>query len=406
MIEPEEALKIILEETKIQHVEEVNLLDSLGYVLAENIISEVDIPPFDNSAMDGYAVCSVDTRGALKDKPCELKVIGDLPAGIVSKIKISSGLAMRIMTGAPIPEGADAVVKKEDTDLSGQNVKIFCETKEDENVRRAGEDIAKGEKVLLKGTQIKPAQVGLLASLGEAKICIYKPPTVAILSTGDELIEIDEPLQSGKIRNSNTYTLTAQVLSVGARPFPLGIASDTFEATEKLIKQGLNSDVLITTGGVSMGEYDVVKEVLAKLGAELKFWKVAQKPGMPMAFWKLGEKLIFGLPGNPVATALCFEEYVRPSLLKMMGRKFLFRPEVEAILEHDFKKKAGRAFFARVKVRVEDGKCYVSVTGPQGSGILKSMALAEGIALIPKEVSFLEAGSKVKVHLVEEKEDH
>ncbi|HDP69279.1 MAG TPA: molybdopterin molybdenumtransferase MoeA [Actinobacteria bacterium] len=407
MIKPDEALRIILEEVKIQPIKEVNLMDSLGYVLAEDVFSDINIPPFNNSAMDGFAVIASDTVGASNNFPCKLKVLGDLAAGNVSDIEIVSGSTLKIMTGAPVPQGADSVIKKEDTTLSGEEVSIYCEAKKGGNIRLAGEDIAEGERVFTISTPLRPQEIGLLASLGKSKVKIFKPPRVAILSTGDELVEIDKPLSPGKIRNSNTYSLTAQVILSGAKPIPLEIARDNMDSTRKLIQKGLEvSDILLTTGGVSMGDYDVVKDVLDDLDAELKFWKVAQKPGMPLAFWCFGEKIIFGLPGNPVSTMICFDEYVRPAISKMMGRKHIFRPEVDAVFEHDLKKKPGRTFFVRVKVRTENGKYYVSLTGPQGSGILKSMSLANGIAIIPAEKTLVKTGDEVNVHLIDLPEDH
>jgi len=230
---------------------------------------------------------------------------------------------------------------------------------------------------------------------------------VAILTTGDELVEVDEPIAPGKIRDSNGYALYAQAKACGAKPIMLGIARDTKGEVRAKIDEGLDvADVVLTTGGVSVGEYDVVKDVLADLGAELKFWRVAQKPGKPLAFWILRDKLVFGLPGNPVAVMVSFEEYVRPALLKMMGRTKLFRPEVEAYLTHDIKKKPGRVHFVRVKVEKRDGDYYVASTGPQGSGILKSMSLADGLALIPPEANLVKAGEKVRVHLIDMPEDH
>lgn len=407
MIKPKEARRIILNEVKIQSAEKVNLMDSLGYVLAEDVVSDINIPPFDNSAMDGFAIIASDTIGASKESPCKLKVLGDLKAGDVSDFQVASGSALKIMTGAPVPQGADSVIKKEDTSLNNEEVLIYCEAKKGDNVRLTGEDVTEGEKVFPCGFNIRPQEIGLLASLGKSELKIFKPPTIAIISTGDELVEIDEPLTPGKIRNSNTYSLTAQVISCGAKPIPLEIARDNIDATRKLIEKGLTvSDILLTTGGVSMGDYDVVKDVLTDLGAELKFWKVAQKPGMPLAFWRLGDKLIFGLPGNPVSTVACFEEYVRPAILKMMGKNHIFRPEVDAIFEHDLKKKPGRVFFVRVNVRRKNGEFYVSLTGPQGSGILKSMSLANGIAVIPAETTLVKTGDKVKVHLIDLPEDH
>ncbi|MDI6799640.1 MAG: molybdopterin molybdotransferase MoeA [Actinomycetota bacterium] len=406
-LKPKEALEIILNEIRPLQAVEMPLSASLSQVLAEDIFSKEPIPPFDNSAMDGYAVRFAGARGASKDGPVKLKVISDLAAGCSDEFTVSAGQAIRIMTGAPIPSGADTVVKQEDTDMGGDEVAIFFPPKLGDNIRLAGEDIAKGEKVLEAKHLLRPAEIGVLASLGCSKLKVFARPKVQILCTGDELIGIDEAMAPGKIRNSNAYSLSSQVKAAGAEALGFSTVRDDPQATKKAISEGLKSaDVLIITGGVSVGDYDFVKEAMETLGAEQKFWKVAQRPGMPLAFWLLGGKPVFGLPGNPVSTMVCFEEYVRPALLKMMGRKHLFRPEAQAILKEDFKKKVARQFFVRVIVRAEDGRHYASLTGPQGSGILKSMTLANGLAVIPAETDFVAAGDPVKVHLTELPEDH
>lgn len=406
MIEPKEALEIVLKEAKVLPVKEVELLDSLGLVLAEDVISDVGIPPFDNSAMDGFAVVAKDTEGAKKERPTRLMMADTVTAGGTNKVMVVTGTAARIMTGATVPLFADSVIQKEDTEVDGELVCIFREVKPGENIRRAGEDIARGERVFESGTDIGPAEIGLLASLGRGRVKVFRRPTVAIMSTGSELVELGEPLEPGKIRNSNTYSLYAQVLACGAHPVSLGIACDDKETIREVLTKGADSDVIVTTGGVSVGDYDLVKDVMADLGAELRFWRVAQKPGKPLAFWNFEGRLIFGLPGNPVATMVCFEEYVRPALRKMMGKSRLFRPEVEATLEEEIKKKTGRLHYVRVRVEKRDGEYRASSTGPQGSGILKSMSLANGLAIIPRDVSLVKAGEKVKVHLIDQMEDH
>lgn len=407
MISFEEARQIVLDHTIELEAAEIKLLKALGLVLAEDIISREKIPPFDNSAMDGFAVIARDTVAASPENPVELTVLEDEPAGKVSAKRVTSGATVRIMTGAPIPEGADAVVKVEDTGGSGSLIKVLHPTKEGENIRRAGEDISLGETVLRRGSLFGPAEIGLLASLGKPRVKVFRPAKVAIITTGDELLEIDQPLVPGKIRNSNAYALEAQVREIHAEPVSLGIVEDTKEAVTARISEGIQkADVILTTGGVSVGEYDVVKDVMTSMGASLKFWKVAQKPGKPLAFWTLKDRLVFGLPGNPVATMVCFEEYVRPALRKMMGHQKLFRPETEAILREDIKKKPGRLHFVRVRLVHEDGQYYASSTGPQGSGILKSMVLADGLALVPPEASFIKAGERIKVHLIGMPEDH
>lgn len=406
MIEVEEAKRLVLESGQKLAPAECALMDSLGLVLAEDVVSELDIPPFDNSAMDGFALLASDTVAATESVPAVLRITETVQAGKVPRQTVIPGTAVKIMTGAPVPSGADAVIQVEQTRETDGKVHILRPVKPGENIRRAGEDLTKGTVALAAGTLIRPAEIGLLASLGNARVKIYPRPRVAILSTGEELVEIDEPMVPGKIRNSNTYSLIAQVLTCGAEPVSLGIARDTVEDTIAKVKEGLNCDVLLTTGGVSVGEYDFVKEVLEELGAELKFWSVAQKPGKPLAFWLIESKPVFGLPGNPVATMVCFEEYVRPLLLKMMGKTRLFRPEVEAVLVNDLKKKPGRVHFVRVVVEQKEGVFYATSTGPQGSGILSSMSQANGLALIPKDVTQIKAGEKVKVHLIDMPEDH
>ncbi len=407
MIEPKEAQRLILANANLLSRVQVDLIESLGLTLAEEIISNEDIPPFDNSAMDGYAVKSSDVASASKENPVKLRVQSGLAAGQAAQDGIESASAIRIMTGAPIPNGADAVIKQEDTDLGASEVLIFSSAKAGENIRRAGEDIATGEKVLGAGHPLRAAEIGILASLGRSKVKVFARPKVAILCTGDEIVPIDEPLKAGKIRNSNAYSLSAQVVAAGADLRGFSTVKDDLEATKAAISEGLSrADVLIITGGVSVGEYDFVKEAMESLGAQAIFWKVAQRPGMPLAFWLMGEKLVFGLPGNPVSTMVCFEEYVRPALLKMMGRESLFRPKVKAILEEDFKKRLNRHFFVRVIVKEEDGRYLARPTGPQGSGILKSMTLANGLATIPADVNLVKAGQEVIVHLTELPEDH
>lgn len=413
MISTAEALEIILSKTKRLEAASVPLTESLGKVLAEDIVSDDNIPPFANSAMDGYAVVAADTAIASEEEPVELKVLEDQPAGTVATQSVTGGTAIRIMTGAPLPDGADAVVQVENT-ISGKDervrhgfAKILKPVKAAENVRKAGEDVKRGETVLKAGAELGPAALGLLASLGHPEVRVFRQVRVAIITTGDELLEVDQPLEPGKIRNSNAYSLYAQVVQAGAIPLKSGISVDTKDALTRLLKKAFSeADVVLTTGGVSVGDYDLVKDVLEEVGAKQEFWRVAQKPGKPFGFWTYGTKSIFGLPGNPVATMVCFEEYVRPAIKKMMGAGKLFRPEVEAFAENDIKKKPGRLHFIRVIVSKRGVGYYASSTGPQGSGILRSMVLANGLALIPADSTFVKAGEKVKVHLTDQPEDH
>lgn len=400
MISIEEAREKILSQVSMLESMELPILDCLDLILAEDIYSDNDIPPFDNSAMDGFAVRAEDLRDAEPDDPVTLAVIEEIPAGKVSEKMIVSGTASRIMTGAGMPVGADAVVQVEHVSETEDTVIFTGPVEVGKNVRRAGEDVAKGELVLKTGTDTGPAEIGLLASLGRKKIKVVRRPKVAILSTGDELLDIDEPLSPGKIRNSNSHSLAAQVIEAGGIPVMLGVARDNKEDIKSKIIEGASNDILVTTGGVSVGKFDLVKDCLEELGAELLFWKVAMKPGKPLTFGKLDGALIFGVPGYPVATMVSFEEFTRPTIRKMMGKEELFRPVVEAVLEEDVKKKPGRVNLLRcIVTRTEDGYT-VKTTGPQGSGILKSMVMANGLAVLPAEETFLPKGSKVEVQLI------
>ena len=330
MISVEKALSLILSEIKEMGTERVDITASLGRVIAENIFSKRDNPPWNNSAMDGYALRYEDIRGGSREKPAVLRVTEDLPAGYTAKNPVSKGEAIRIMTGAPIPNGADTVVMVEDTEKDGENVKIFRETTLGENIRRAGEDIKTGELVVPEGTVIRPAEVGIMATCGRAFVSVYQRPRVAVVSTGDELVDVDEEITEGKIVTSNSYTLSSMAIECGAVAFQLGIAKDTKKALKEKLLQALHADVIITSGGVSVGDFDFVKDVLKELGSEMKFWKVAMKPGKPLAFGTIGGKPAFGLPGNPVSCMVCFEQFVRPSLLKMMGHERIYRPVIQA----------------------------------------------------------------------------
>lgn len=401
MVTVEDALQQILEAVKPLPLEKINLFAALGRVLGEDIVSGRDIPPNDNSAMDGYALRAEDTAGASRSTPRTLRVIEDIPAGYLPKKKVGAGEAIRIMTGAPIPEGADAVLQVEETERAGSDVRIFAALRARTNIRLAGEDVKKGDPVISRGNIIRPAETGMLAALGRSFICVHQRPAVAILATGDELLDIDEPVSPGKIVNSNSYALTAQVLECGGIPIQLGIAKDTKEDLAAKFRAALCADVIISSGGVSVGDYDFVKDVITELGSEMKFWQVAMRPGRPLAHGTLAGKPLFGLPGNPVSSMVSFEQFVRPALLKMMGHRNLFRKSVQAVLKETISEKGGFRYFLRAQVRFEDGRYTVTTTGEQGSGILKSMVLANGLIVIPPNLSRLEKGDTVTVQLVD-----
>jgi len=400
MLKVDEAQNLVLSFTSIMGKEKVDLLTSLARVIGEDIIAPFDIPPWDNSAMDGYAVRFDDIKTASPESPVSLRVIDELPAGSLPKNHLKAKEAIRIMTGAPLPPGADTVVRKEDTIFSGDTVQILIAPKKGENVRLTGENVKQGDKVISAGTLLRPPHIGMIASLGKSMVSVYQVPRVAILSTGDEVIDIDEKGDASKIINSNTYSLAAQVKECGALPILLGIARDNKTELREKLSQSLSAEVIITTGGVSVGEYDFVKEIFEEMGIEVKFSKVAMRPGRPTTFGIMGEKLFFGLPGNPVSCMVCFEQFVRPALLKKMGHQKLFRPEIEAILEDDVETKKNLRFFIRVRLVTKEGKIYATTTGDQGSGILKSMVKADGLMVVPEDKTLVKAGEKVKVQLL------
>ena len=401
MIPVDEALDKILSHVQTLGFEKVSLLDALGRVIAEDIFAKRNIPPLDNSAMDGYALRSEDVRQASQDHPVRLVVIEDLPAGFISTKTVERGKAVRIMTGAPIPKGADTVVPVEVTKKEDGSVLIFKGTGIGENIRESGEDVKQGDRVISKGDIVRPAEVGMLASVGRSFVSVYQKPLVAILCTGNELVDVDGDLDGVKIISSNSYTLGAQVKDCGAIPLQLGIARDRKEEIEEKLRQGIRADVLISSAGVSVGDYDFVKDVMKQLGMEMLFWKVAMRPGQPLAFGTIGEKPVFGLPGNPVSSMISFEQFVRPSLLKMMGCRHIFRPLVEATLKEEIKKIVGSRYFVRGFVSLEKDQYVVTTTGEQGSGILRSMVKANGLIVIPEDREIVRAGEKVKVQLLD-----
>ena len=400
MISVDNALEQILGAINPLRLEKVAILEALGRVLGENITSDRDIPPLPNSAMDGYALRFEDTLGASREKPAVLNVIDDVPAGRVSTKTVGPGQAVRIMTGAPIPAGTDAIVRVEDTEKDGDRVRVFVAVRKGLDIRPAGEDVKKGELVIPKGKVIRPAEVGMLAALNRSDVAIHRRPKVAILSTGDELVDIGGKLAPGMIMNSNSYSLAAQVAECRAVPLRLGIARDTREDLVSKFEEAKGADLIVTSGGVSVGDYDLVKDVMGELGA-MRFWTVAMRPGRPLAFGVIGSVPVFGLPGNPVSVMVSFEEFVRPAILKMSGFKNLFRPSVKAVLKEGLQKKAGFRHFLRAVVELKEGKYYVVTTGEQGSGILKSMVMANGLIVLPEDVTSLMAGDEVAVQLID-----
>ena len=423
MLSVEEALEKILQAVDILKEEQVPILESLGQVLAEDIKSDINVPPLDNSAMDGYAVQSQDTRGANKQSAKYLRVIDTVMAGSISERQVVPGTAIRIMTGAPVPRGADSVVQFENTDEEQRKesaadqpvtqVGILSEAKPGLNIRRSGEDIARGSTALKKGVVIRPAEIGLLASQGYSQVKVIRRPVVAVLATGNELVDLNQPLPAGKIYNSNTYSIASLVKRYGGIPKILGIALDNENSLVSKLQQGLDADMLLTIGGVSMGDYDMVKDILASEG-ELVFWKVRVKPGKPLAFGRLkrtgesgtaGSIPHLGLPGNAVSCMVSFELFVRPALLKMMGKKNLTKPTVEAIIEDSIRNKEGRRIYDRAIIERRNGQYYARLTGPQGSGILTSMSQANGLVIIHEDQKEVNKGDIVQAIMLDWNEE-
>lgn len=405
-----EAQDNIFEEVSPLGAETVAVVSAQGRVLAEEVLSRRVLPPSDCSAMDGYAVHSAATRNASQAAPAELPVVFEVAAGGVADCPLKEGEAARIFTGAPVPPGADAVIMQEHVETLGEFVRISGPVAAGDHIRRMGEDLQIGDRVLAEGAEVRAPVIGLLASLGRTVISVYRRPRVAILSSGDELVEPDAEIEGGRIVSSNSYTLAAQCREIGAEPIYLGIARDRPEDLEAHVRAGLAADCIVTSAGVSVGDHDHVKSVLSKLGCEIRFWGVQMKPGHPMVFGRfprgpapgMGGPFIFGLPGNPVSAAVTFEQFVRPALRKMMGFKNLYRPTLRARLRTPLRKRAGRLTFVRVELERRDGEIWASSTGNQSSGVFRSMTLAQGLLVFPGPESELAQGDEVTVQIVDE----
>ncbi len=422
-IRMEDALCEILDAVQPLNGVGQGLLESLGQTLAEDIQSDINVPPKDCSALDGYAVRFDDARnsGNLNLRP--LMIVDVAPAGDGARKKIAPGEAIRIMTGAPVPDGADCVVGFEDTDETQQRLAGGTIPSEirilsarggiGANIRKSGENIKRGEVVLTKGTVLRPSEIGVLASMGFNQVNVIRRPVAAILATGNELTPIGEPLSESHIYNGNSYSIAAQISRDGGIPRMLGIARDDESSVLEKLDQAVDADLVITIGGVSMGDYDVVKKVLAKRG-DIVFWNIRIKPGRPMAFGTLHAAavhspsrgaLLFGLAGNPVSCMVNYELFVRPAILKMMGKRSFSIPHVNAIMEESIENRFGRRTYARVSVRRANGYYSARLSGPQGSGILTSMILANGLAIIPEDKTRIQKGDVVQVLMLDWKQD-
>ncbi|HET8569514.1 MAG TPA: gephyrin-like molybdotransferase Glp [Candidatus Limnocylindria bacterium] len=408
LISADDALARILAGVPRLPAVDVPILDALGLVLAEDVAADADVPPFRNSAMDGYAVRGADVTAA----PVRLRVVGDIPAGAYPDRAVGPGEAMRIMTGAAMPDGADTVVRVEDTDNATGVVTITAATRAGTSVRQAGEDLRAGDVVLRTGTVLRAAEIGLLASLGRARVRAHKRPRVAVLSTGDEVVDVGLPLGPGQIRDSNRYSLASAVRAAGAEPWVRGIVRDTPDALREALREAVAADAIVTSGGVSVGDHDHVKPVVSEMGT-IDLWAIAIRPGRPLAFGELRDPgrspmeqarrvPIFGLPGNTVSSLLTFELFVRPALLRMQGREHVTRPRATARLLDPVEKPAFLRFFAR---GIHDPAAgTVRTTGPQGSGILRSMSLANCLIDLPEGRAAWASGDTVEVILTDQPE--
>lgn len=400
-----DAARRILAEVRRQPALRVPLDDALDSVLAEDIVSPLDIPPWANSAMDGYAVRGDDVAGASEERPVRLRVVEHIPAGAFPTRALGPGESARIFTGAPVPDGADTVVRQEDTDLGTERVTIVSDRDRSGNVRPAGEDIRRGATAFSAGTVLGPAQLGVLASLAVAHPLAYRRPRVAILGGGDEIVDVDQPeaiLSGRKIASSNTHTLVAMVRKAGGEPVNLGIARDTPESLREHLGRALDCDLLVTSAGISVGEHDYVRAVLEELGAEQRFWRIRMRPGAPVGFGQVSGIPWIGLPGNPVSTMVTFELFARPAIRKMSGHALPFRRSVPVTLAEPVSLTPKLQHFLRGIVTYEASEATARLTGPQGSGLLSSMARANALLVIPEGQLETPIGARIQAILLDD----
>ena len=413
MLSVEEALERVLALVERLEPEEAPLLDAQGQVLAEEVRAPFDIPGLANSAMDGYAVRQADVAAAVPERPAELRVVGQVQAGYLPADTVTAGTAVRIMTGASLPEGADSVVPYELTDEPARlqavrpltRIAVHRSVKRGSNVRPAGEDLRRGSLALGQGRVLDPPAIGMLASLGRTHVRVVRRPRVAILATGDEVLAPGTPLEPGRLYDSNSFGIAAAVRQYGGIPHLLGIAKDSMGELRRKLRRGLRADMLMTSAGVSGGAYDMVKDVLAELGS-ISFWAVRMRPSRPLAFGLLhgsGSRQVphLGLPGNPVSALVALVEFARPAIFKMMGRPQQPLSQVEAVLEEPVVNPDGRRVFARVTLRRRDGVLYARLAGPQGSNLLTSMVEAHGLAICPEDIPEKKPGEIVTVQLLD-----
>jgi len=404
-VTPADAARFILQHVKPLETVRRPLREALDAVLAEDVTSPLDLPPWDNSAMDGYAVRSVDVTA-----PVELQVIETVPAGHFPRQPVGPGQATRIFTGAPLPEGSDGVIRQEDTEaLPGSRVAIRNVRDAGKNLRRRGEDIRKGAVALAAGSVLGPAQLGVLASLAHELPVVYRAPLVAFMGSGDEIVDLDRKadiLAGRKIASSNSYTLDGMIRRAGAEPIDLGIARDTKESLREHLERGRESgaDLLVTTAGVSVGEHDLVRDVLRELGGELKLWRVQMRPGAPLGFGSLHGKPWIGLPGNPVSTMVTFELFVRPTIRRLSGHALPFRRTVPVVVQEAITLGPKLRHYLRAIVQAGESGTSLGarLTGPQGSGILTSMARANALLIIPEDMPAVPAGAALQALVLDD----
>lgn len=402
----QEASRRILEDIRAVPAESIRLRHALGRVLAEDVTSPIEHPPWDNSSMDGYAVRAADVVAASIEHPIALPVLETIAAGQRPARRVEPGTASRIMTGAPIPEGADSVIRVEDTDGGTARVEIRDARDAGRNVRPRGEDLQIGALAVARGEALGPAQIGVLASVGAVTISVHRRPRVAVLSSGDELVDVDqfEAVRRGdRIVSSNSYTLAASVRELGAEVVDLGIVADDPNAYTDRLRSALDCDLLITSGGVSVGAFDFTKDVLAALGAELHLWRVRMRPGAPLGFGMLGKMPWLGLPGNPVSALVTFELFGRPLIRTLRGERSVFRRTIDVRTRDDITLAAPLTHFMRAIVDWDADGPTARLTGPQGSGLLTSMALANALLVVPQDRMSVRAGETLKALLLGER---
>lgn len=406
MLTVAEASERILAEIRTLGVERVPLRQALGRVCAEDVVATVTMPPWSNSSMDGYAVRSADITAVMSGERVSLKVVATIAAGGFAPRALRRGEAMRIMTGAPVPEGADSVIRKEDTDGGKKKVEIREARDVWKNIRQAGEDFQRGDPLARRGNPLRPALLGVLASTGVAKVSVFKRPRVAIISSGNELVEVDDfhKVEAGrKIVSTNGYTLTALTRVAGGIPLDLGIAGDTPASLKRKLRQAKGCDLILTSAGVSVGDLDHTRDVFGALGGEQKFWKVKMRPGAPLAFGMLDDVPWLGLSGNPVSAMVSFELFVRPALRKMQGYATPFRRTVRVTLEEEVKTGAKLTHFLRAIVtRREDASLTARLTGPQSSAALTSMAKANALLIVPESSQKVAKGSQLNALMLDQ----